>query len=260
MTGASLLVGVAALAASTAQEEAQTLRFVTCPIYRDTDAGKKSGCWLADDPATGMRYDVSSAPSKPDWNFSILVEGRLDPDGGNPCGGKVLDPVRVSVLDQPCTRFMLEAEGYAGRKFALPRRNVRPLYEVRSRPAAPYAERRFSIPFDFGSSFITYQNGDYFLDQMINYALDVQPAVIRISGHVQTQSDTSSMQGYTEPEALAARRAEVVRQALILRGIDPKRIVAWNAPTEPQNNEAFDGLAGPDKRRVDVVVTPDPAP
>ena len=62
---------------STACAAAELVRFVACPVYRDTDAGKKSGCWLADDPATGRRYDVSQSPTKPDWNFEVLVEGRV---------------------------------------------------------------------------------------------------------------------------------------------------------------------------------------
>ena len=38
---------------------AETVRFIACPIYRDTDAGRKSGCWLADERASGTRFDVS---------------------------------------------------------------------------------------------------------------------------------------------------------------------------------------------------------
>ena len=58
-----------------AQVEAQAaeLRFITCPVYRDADAGKKSGCWLADNHEDGRRYDVSPSPIKPDWNYAVLV-------------------------------------------------------------------------------------------------------------------------------------------------------------------------------------------
>jgi hypothetical protein len=89
--------------------QAETVRFVTCPIYRDTDSGKKSGCWLADQHESGRRFDVSRAPSKPDWNHEVLVEGRVA--GGTPgnCGGEVVDPVRTSILPGVCTRHMLPA-------------------------------------------------------------------------------------------------------------------------------------------------------
>ena len=41
--------------------EAQSVRFISCPIYRDADAGRKSGCWLSDDASSGTRYDVMKA-------------------------------------------------------------------------------------------------------------------------------------------------------------------------------------------------------
>ncbi|MCR5872481.1 hypothetical protein LRS12_18315 [Sphingomonas sp. J344] len=79
LLGAVLLTG--------AQDAHQTVRFIACPVYRDTDNGRKSGCWLASDPATGIRYDVTAAPTKPDWNHAILVEGFVATNGGDPCGG-----------------------------------------------------------------------------------------------------------------------------------------------------------------------------
>lgn len=33
-------------------------RFITCPIYRDTDAGRKSGCWLVDEGVSGQRFST----------------------------------------------------------------------------------------------------------------------------------------------------------------------------------------------------------
>ncbi len=119
------------------------MRFVACPVYRDADSGKKSGCWLADDRATGMRYDVSQSPYKPDWNRAVLVEGRVASGAGDPCGGTVLDPVRSSILPDACPRHMLPAEGFPGRKFVLPARNVEPMAAPRPAPPGPYAERDF---------------------------------------------------------------------------------------------------------------------
>ncbi|HSX54288.1 MAG TPA: hypothetical protein VLG14_03235 [Sphingomonas sp.] len=239
-----------------AQDAQQAVRFIACPVYRDTDNGRKSGCWLASDPATGIRYDVTAAPTKPDWNHAILVEGRVVKDAGDPCGGTVIEPARVSVLEAPCTRHLIKAEGYKGRKFALPARNVRPLYDKRKLPERPFAEGRFTIPFDFSSSFITYQIADYYLDATINYALDVQPARIEIAGVAQTVPDTVSGQRIVESPALARTRAEVVRQALIMRGIAPDRVTIVDRLPGPFVTAAFDGLEW-QARRVDVRILPE---
>jgi outer membrane protein OmpA-like peptidoglycan-associated protein len=244
---------LAAVAANTGGE----LRFVACPIYRDTDDGRKSGCWLADDPATGTRYDVTAAPTKPDWNHAVLVEGLPNAGAGDPCGGVMLEPARVSVLEAPCTRHMIAAEGYKGRRFALPERNVRPLYEERQRPTRPYTEGRFTIPFDFGSHFVIYQLSDYYLDATINYALDVQPARIVISGHAQTEPAVISGESLSEPKALARERAELVKRALVMRGIAADTItVKTEEGGLPYMPAAFDDLVAPRERRVDVSIVP----
>lgn len=252
---AALLIGAVLLTG--AQDAQQAVRFIACPVYRDTDNGRKSGCWLASDPATGIRYDVTAAPTKPDWNHAILVEGLVATDGGDPCGGTVIEPARVSVLEAPCTRHLIKAEGYTGRKFALPARNVRPLYEKRTPPQKPYAEGRFTIPFGYRSSFVTYQLSDYYLDATINYALDVQPARIEIAGAAQTRPDMVSGQEIVEDPALARTRAEVVRQALVMRGIAPERVRIVDSLNGPFVTAAFDGLSWPEARRVDVRIVPE---
>lgn len=247
---------LATLAGATVNADRSELRFVACPVYRDTNAGRKSGCWLATDPASGTRYDITSSPTKPDWNHAVLVEGRADAKAGDPCGGTVIDPARVSVLEAPCPRFALPAEGYKGRKFALPQRNVRPLYDVRKKQEAPFQEGRFTIPFDFGGSFVIYQLSDYYLDAMINYALDVQPARIEIAGNADTRRAIVSGTALAEPAGLARQRADVIRQALILRGIAPVSIKIVPATRAPYVREAFDGLDAPAARRVDVRIIP----
>ena len=68
-------VSLATQVLTAAADAAETVSFIACPVYRDTDAGRKSGCWLADESGTGRRFDISRAPSKPDWNHEILVEG-----------------------------------------------------------------------------------------------------------------------------------------------------------------------------------------
>ena len=50
---ATLLLAIAAPAS--AQAPVEIVRFISCPIYRDVDAGRKSGCWLADERETEAR-------------------------------------------------------------------------------------------------------------------------------------------------------------------------------------------------------------
>jgi outer membrane protein OmpA-like peptidoglycan-associated protein len=249
-------IALATALGGAANDTAHDLRFVACPIYRDTDAGAKSGCWLVDDPASGIRYDVSRSPSKPDWNAAVLVEGRAGGDAANPCGGVVLDPVRTSVLERPCTRFVLEAEGFPGRKFTLPKRNVRPLYEERKRLERPFAARTIMVPFDFGKAFIVYQLSDYYIDQAINYALDVQPARVTVMGFAASTPSVVSGKPLAEPESLARIRAELVAKALVLRGVPRDAILVKTGAPSVRDDEAFDGLHASSQRRVEVSIFP----
>ena len=90
---AGWFVVLAAPLSAQAQQAGELVRFIACPVYRDTDSGRKSGCWLADDRESGIRYDVSQSPYKPDWNREVLVEGRVSADPPTPCGATVLEPV-----------------------------------------------------------------------------------------------------------------------------------------------------------------------
>ncbi len=246
------------VAAACGAAEAQ-LRFVTCPVYRDANAGKKSGCWLADERESGQRYDVSLAPTKPDWNRAVLVEGMVAPRQDDACGGIVLDPVRVSVLDAPCTRAMLPAEGYPGRVFKLPRRNVRPLAEPRPAPAAPFESRQFHLLFDFGSTFMVYQLDDYLLDQAITYIRAVAPRRVIVTGHAATTAATVSGVSLVEGGALAQQRAELVAQALRRLGVSDEHLqVRWTTTSDAVDADGADGLREPSRRRVDIDVQVSP--
>ena len=235
------------------------VRFISCPIYRDADAGKKSGCWLADDHEAGRRFDISLSPTKPDWNFAVLVEGRLSKDQANACGGEVLDPVRVSVLQEPCTRAMLPAEGYPGRRFVLPVRNVRPLYEPRAPFEQPFRERTFSIPFEFGRSFITYQLSDYLIDQAVAYALASHAASVDITGYAATGPAVVSGRTIAEPTDVAEARANVAADWMKRLGVPEDRLrISWKLAAEPIDMPGSDGLTEPSRRRVDIRITPGP--
>src|SRR5690606_4474345 len=204
------LPACATSAAPAADPAASEMRFVTCPIYRNTDAGRKSGCWLADSPEDGQRYDITRSPTRPDWNRAVLVEGRISGNQANTCGGVILEPVRVSVLEQACTRAMLPAEGHPGVRFQLPARNIRPIHESRELPARPYAERSFGIWFDHGRDFIVYQLSDYFTNLASLYALDIDASRVEITGWSVTTPETVSGHVLVEDALLARRRADVV--------------------------------------------------
>jgi hypothetical protein len=243
-----LLVSVGAIGA-------EEMRFVSCPVYRDADAGRKSGCWLTDHAVSGTRYDISLAPTKPDWNFAVLVEGRVAQKQDGACGGVVLDPVRVSVLAESCTRHMLPAEGYSGRRFVLPPRNVRPLSEARPLPPQPWTDRVFSLVFDFNRSFAVYQLDDYLLDQAITYIRAVKPRRIIITGFAATTPAEISGRAFAEKPEVATARAEFAAESLRRLGVDPAIIqVRTQLAAEPRAVEGADGLVEPSRRRVDIDV------
>lgn len=247
------LVSLATAGAAAAQDVA----FVTCPIYRDTDAGRKSGCWLAESPESGIRYDVTQSANKPDWGHAVLVEGRLADDQTDLCGGVVLAPVRVSILATPCVRVMLPAEGFAGRRFVLPPRNVRPLYAPRTPAAQPWETRTFSIPFDFDRDFVVYQNADYLLDQAVFYALDVSAARVEIVGLFDDRERIISGVELRETEDIARLRAGRVSDWMRLRGVAQDRIhVEWRAARDDSADPAFEGLTAASRRRVDIRIVP----
>jgi outer membrane protein OmpA-like peptidoglycan-associated protein len=234
---------------------ADDLRFVTCPIYRDADAGRKSGCWLADDPASGRRYDVSLAPAKPDWNNAVLVEGRVAGKAADACGGVVLDPVRTSILPEACPRHMLPAEGFPGRRYVLPPRNVAPAAAPRPVPPGPYADRTFQLVFELNSSFLDYQLDDFLLDQAITWIRAAKPARIVVTGWAATTPAMVSGHEIAEPAQIGRERAEKVGEALARLGVDPKTVeVRWRGEAQPVAASGADGLAEPSRRRVDIEV------
>jgi outer membrane protein OmpA-like peptidoglycan-associated protein len=245
----------AILATCGARAWGQPERFIACPIYRDTDAGRKSGCWLADESTSGRRFDVSQAPTKPDWNHEILVEGEVAAAQDNACGGVVLNPVRVSVLPGACTRHMLPAEGYPGRVFVLPKRNIQPLSQPRPAPAPPYTDRTFYLFFDFDRSFLVYQLDDYLLDQAVAYIRAVDAERVVVTGFAATQTATVSGRGLAERADLARERAQSIAESLRRLGVHADRIeVRWRGNALPVDAEGADAVVEASRRRVEIDV------
>lgn len=235
-----------------AAETGDLVRFISCPVYRDADSGKKSGCWLADDMAGGARYDVSLSPYKPDWSFEMLVEGRVSAASADPCGARVLDPVRTSRLTTPCPRHLIPAEGYKGRKFVLPRRNIDPLFVPRKVPAGPFAERVFPVYFEFDKDFLLYQYDDWLIDGAVTWIRAAHPAKLIVTGFAATTPETVSGRTIAEQPELAQIRAETVAETL--RRLIPGIVLEtrWEIASQPTAEPEADGLPGQSQRRVEI--------
>jgi len=230
-----------------------SLRFIACPVYRDIDQGPKSGCWLATDPASGIRYDIGSGRSKPQWGREVLVEGVASQDTDS-CGGVVLQPVRVAVLQGHCNKHMLPAEGFAGRAFKLPAEVMQQMWVPRQAPTAPFEAQEFVIFFGFNSSFPSYQYSEIILEKAALYALASDPSRIEITGYAATQPYEVSGRTLAEHDELARARAEKVALAFERLGIPESVIdVRWESGAEAMLG-GDDGLAEPSKRRVVISI------
>ena len=250
MRGVAL--GGMALVLALPAQAAEPVRFVACPVYRDTDAGRKSGCWLATDPANGTQWDVTMSPYKPDWNFSVLVEGVPADADAEPCGAKALDPVRTSRLEIPCTRHMLPAEGHPGRLFVLPARNIPPLTNPPPMPPGPYSDRTFTLFFELDRSFVVYQYGDYLLDQAAHWIRGAKPARLVVTGYAATEPEVVSGTTIVERSEVARERAETV--ALSFSRLFPGLAIETRAVTgaEPNGHPDADGIPWQSQRRVEI--------
>ena len=242
------------MAAAQVTEAQET--FIACPIYRDTDAGRKSGCWLADDPK-GVRYDVTLAPVKPQVGHLALIEGVLSAEPDTACGGRVLDPVRVAVLEDSCERQIIAADNYPGRPFKSPPEMLAPSDQPRSLPPPPYTEKVFSIYFEYDRDFLIYQYAELILEKIVLYAKASRAKRVQITGYAATEPLVVRGRTLREPIALARSRAEMVAEALRRLGVaDASLSLAWHGA--PAKTPDFEGgkLPEPSKRRVVVTVTP----
>ena len=235
-----------------AADTGELVRFVACPIYRDTDAGRKSGCWLVDDPASGRRWDVTQSPYKPDWQLAVLVEGRVSADSAQPCGAPALDPVRTSRLDRPCVRHVLPSEGYPGRRFVLPERNIAPLSVPRPVPPGPYGERTFPVYFEFDNAFLVYQYDDYLIDRAVAWIRAAKPRRLVVTGFAATRSEVVTGVTLAERAEVAAERAEAIAETLrrLVPGLPVETRTALEA--QPTDHPDADGLPGQAQRRAEI--------
>ena len=246
---------------------AEELRFVTCPIYRDTNLhdsdeshhGRRTGCWLVDDPATGIRYEVNESWSKPDWKYGVLVEGVVDEDMPDVCGGVTLNPVFTSILyDRTCPRHSLPAEGYTGRNPTFSKRYVMPLSVARDLPPEPYRTTTFSPVFEFDSAFVIWNLSDYALDLAIAFIKAAEPSKVVVTGWAATQEVEVSGVKLAERPEVAQERADGIVESMIRMGV-AEELIEVHARTNaaPSDTPYADGLIEPSRRRVDIEVVVD---
>ncbi|HKU36964.1 MAG TPA: OmpA family protein [Polyangiales bacterium] len=254
----TLLAGCSEVAAQSVParpETGSTQSFVACPVYRDTDLGRKSGCWLADDAAAELRYDVTWAPIKPQIGKPVLVEGVVTEDADT-CGGVVLKPVRVSVLPGRCARTIIPPEAFPGRPSPPPVDVLKPASEPRTLPPPPYERQEFQIYFEFGRDFLIYQHAEVVLEKVQLYVKASSARQVTISGFAATDPILRSGRVLAEPLSLAEQRAKMVALALHRLGI-PDEIVSTESHGSPQVSDLEAGkLPESSKRRVTITVTP----
>jgi outer membrane protein OmpA-like peptidoglycan-associated protein len=246
----SLMSATAIAAAFAADLPApKSLSFISCPIYRDTNQGRKSGCWLADDRESGVRYDISGGRAKPQLGREVLVEGVVS-NAPDACGGIVLTPLHTAVLETRCPSVMLPPENFPGRVFHVSPDSVLPPVDVeRPQPQPPFASRQWLIEFNFQSDFLLYQYSEVILDAAARYIRASGSKRVLVSGFSATQALQVSGRVLAEAQGLAKTRAESVAEALRRLGVDPKIMrVSWHG--NPDAVDVDDGLAEPSKRRV----------
>jgi len=227
--------------------------FVTCPVYRDTDAGPKSGCWLGVERETGLQFDITGALTKPFLDRAVLVEGVIKNTGSEMCGATVLEPIRISVLlDEPCPPRLIPAEGYPGRRFTPPKSRMQPNSVPRVLPAPPFDKTEFDILFNFNSDFLNYQYSEVILEALSLLIKAAKPESVVITGTAATDAYTLQDRVFKEPRDLAKRRADMVYLALTRLGIEEK-ILSIKTELKPLPIEHYaGGLAEETKRRVDI--------
>jgi len=251
----AMLATLAPMVLAAAEPAAGTvISFVGCPIFRDADNGRKSGCWLADDGATGVRYDVSQGLTKPQLGKEILVEGVVAPQD-NACGGVVLLPMRASTLLTTCSSALIPAEGFPARRYvAPPASTVDPASVPRKLPAPPFARQSTIVLFDFGSDFLNYQYSEPLLEQASLLAR-ASNARVQVTGFAVTQPLRVSGRELAESLDLARRRAAMVAEALRRLQVEPSRIRVSGraAPVAPPGAGS---LAESARRRVEILIEP----
>ena len=254
MTRTGTLIA-ACLAISTAASAQQHLNFVTCPIVRDTASVP---CWLSEYEGElyflTLQTDVSAEVTPPWLGHRVLVEGTVSPEA-RICGGVVLKPVHLSVLDRdPSCTTMLPAEERYNLTFEPPRPpgpSAGRLAFDNARPASPSSipasTREFTVGYEF-DGLVGFRHAQVLTD-VLNFARASNAREIEIVGY-RGAVKLSNGQTMTEAAGIGKKRAQQLE--MLLRGAHltaPTYVVRWE-------DEAA-GATGIDdhvSRRVSVTV------
>jgi outer membrane protein OmpA-like peptidoglycan-associated protein len=249
-----LFFSSSAHANATSADAPKVERYIACPVYRDTDAGRKSGCWLATDLASGVQYDVTDALIKPILGREILVEGVITQRDQGMCAAPILEPVSVSVLDTECKGHVIPAENASGRKFALPPKTLQPTWVERKPPPSPYATREYTMYFELNSDFLLYQHSEVIIDEAITFIRASRPKRVLVTAYADTAGFTASGRELREQLAVAEGRAKMLTEALLRLGVPKAQIITgWRGDPAP-DAWAEIGLAQASKRRAVIRV------
>jgi len=252
--GAGFAAALTIATAAGAQESHDVRTFIACPVYRDTDNGRKSGCWLATENSTGTRFDISQSRVKPQLGHAVLVEGVVSQSADQPCGAAALLPAQVSVLEQTCASVMIPAEGFPGRPAHVdPRQVLPPADTVRPAPEPPFVSQSWSIEFAYLSEFLQYQYSEVILDEIARYALAGHPRQLIITGFAVTTPRVVDSLILREPQALARSRADMTAEALRRLQV-PSQLLQIRTGVNPLPLTYPQALPLSSQRRVEIKV------
>jgi outer membrane protein OmpA-like peptidoglycan-associated protein len=259
----SLVLLLAAGAATAADTADKQLNFVSCPIVRDT---KEVPCWITrykgETYYLGIQQDIGAAFYPPQLKHKVLVEGVVSNEP-RICGGVVLKPVVVSSLlevDKSCNTI-LPAGKYRidfARRGAGPGRGGTPATEPskpqppRTPPAqeASSSPKHFLVRFDFDNTFMTIRQSGQ-VSAAAQYAASSHAKMVEVRGY-RSATLLSSGKPLTERADIGELRATKVGQALREIGVPASAVhTAWNTQAEPAT-----GTSDFESRKVEIVVTP----
>jgi hypothetical protein len=254
--GALWFLAATAVAAGPAPGE--RLSFVSCPIVRDT---KSVPCWLAE--YEGQMYFLTlqtdvSAPVNPPWlGHQVLVEGVIS-DEPNICGGRVLKPVSLSVmqeLDGGCNTI-LPAEDRYNLTFEPPRPPGPsrgrlafgdPTAPGGAKPAAAVTATEFTLQYEY-DGMVAFRHAQT-LQQILDAARAGSGRELRITGY-RSASRLSNGTVMREREEIGRERAEQIRALLQGAGLEGVTYsLQWKDLSKRPN-----GTADAANRRAEVVI------
>lgn len=241
----------------------QRLSFVACPMVRDT---RTVPCWLAE--YRGELYFLTlqtdvSAPVNPPWlGHRVLVEGVIS-DGPRICGGRVLEPLALSVLpelDASCNT-VLPAEDRYDLDFEPPRppgpsRGRLAFGDPARASAASAADARHAnlavtLAYEF-DGMVAFRHAQQ-LQRILDAARASHARELRITGY-RAASRLSDGTVMRERASIGRERAEQIRGLLQGAGLtDVQYTLQWKDVSKRP-----DGIDDAVERRADVLVVAAP--